>query len=60
MSGHDCIGDLGELSALFSKSYKAPEDTVAPGLRMAYRPGGVLAGGRGASSLLERLLGGAE
>jgi len=35
-------GHLGELSALLSKSYRAPDWPVPPGFSMAYKPVGVL------------------
>ena len=45
-------GHLGELSALLSKSYRAPDWPVPPGVSMAYRPVGVLTEGGGASHIL--------
>jgi hypothetical protein len=45
-------GHLGELSALLSKSYRAPDWPVPPGFSMAYKPVGVLTEGGGASHIL--------
>lgn len=47
-----CHGHLGELSALLSKSYRAPDWPVPPGVSIAYRPVGVLTEGGGAGHIL--------
>ena len=51
--------DLGELSALLSRSYRAADWPVPPGFSMAYKPEGVLMGAGGVNHMLLRWAGGA-